>query len=49
MIFAALQEEATEGFLLFFVYWGGDVPHMRRAEGERPELCISAMGTRVSG
>ena len=50
-ILALIREDTTKGILLFFVFF-----EMRKEEtrstyvadwGERPESCISAMGSRV--
>ena len=38
-----LQEDTTFGFLLFFIPFGKE----KRTEGERPEFCNVAMGSRV--
>ena len=48
--FAPLQGDTTDGILLFFLYLlerGKRAPLTWRTEGERPEFCISAMGSRV--
>ena len=38
-----LQEDTTEGILLLFI----PLRKEKRIEGERPESCIVAMGSRV--
>ena len=48
--FALLQEDTTKGILLFFHILCGRRkrnPLVWRTEGERPESCRSAMGSRV--
>ena len=47
--FTLLQEDTTKGILLFFYLRERRKrdPLMWRTEGERPESCISAMGSRV--
>ena len=47
---ALLQEDTTKGILLFFrIFWERRKrdPLMWRTEGDRPEFCRSAMGSRV--
>ena len=48
-ILALIREDTTKGILLFFVFWERRKrdPQMWRTEGERPESCNSAMGSRV--